>query len=60
VRTPTLVLLAGRGRQHHNDRVAAAARRLPDVEVHELPAASHHTIPFAGAEELNHQVTTFL
>ena len=60
VRTPTLVLLAGRGRQHHNDRVTAIAeQRLPDVNVRELPAA-HHTIPFEGADELNHQLTTFL
>jgi pimeloyl-ACP methyl ester carboxylesterase len=61
VRTPTLVLLAGRGRQHHNDRVAAIAkRRLPDVEVRELPVASHHTIPFEGADDLNRELTTFL
>jgi pimeloyl-ACP methyl ester carboxylesterase len=61
MRVPTLVLLAGRGRQHHNEKVAAIAReRLPDVEVRELPAASHHTIPFAGADDLNHQLTTFL
>jgi pimeloyl-ACP methyl ester carboxylesterase len=61
VRTPTLVLLAGRGRQHHNEKVAAIAReRLPDVEVRELPAASHHTIPFAGADDLNRQLGKFL
>ena len=60
VRTPTLVLLAGRGRQHHNDRVAVIAKeRLPDVEVRELPA-SHHTIPFEGADDLNRELTTFL
>jgi pimeloyl-ACP methyl ester carboxylesterase len=60
VRTPTLLLLAGRGRQHHNDRVAAIAKeRLPAVEVRELPAA-HHTIPFEGADDLNRELTAFL
>ena len=60
VGTPTLLLLAGRGKQHHNDRHAAAARRLmPNIVVRELPAAAHHTIPFAGADELNGRLREF-
>jgi len=56
----TLVLLAEKGRQHHNDRVTAIAKQhMPDVEVREVPA-SHHTIPFEGADKLNRELTAFL
>ena len=60
VRAKTLVLLAEKGRQHHNDRVTAIAKQhMPDVEVREVPA-SHHTIPFEGADKLNRELTAFL
>lgn len=60
---PTLVLLAGRGRAHDPDRVAAeAARLLPGVTTETIPAATHHTLPLHGptAAELNRRIADFI
>jgi pimeloyl-ACP methyl ester carboxylesterase len=51
LRTPTLVLVAGRSRAHDPSRVAGGARTLlPAATVVELPEASHHTVPVLDAE----------
>lgn len=60
---PTLVLLAGRGRAHAPDRVAAeAARLLPRVTTATIPGATHHTLPLHGptAAELNRRIADFI
>ena len=57
---PTLVLLAGRSRVHDVAAVAANARRMPDVRVTVLPDASHHSLPFDPAPEVNQALRTFL
>ncbi|MER7130191.1 alpha/beta fold hydrolase [Streptosporangium saharense] len=59
--TPTLVLLAGRGKAHSPHRVtSAAARLLPHAEVATLPGQSHHSMPWHEASDLNARVTDFL
>lgn len=59
--TPTLVLLAERGRATKVDGVSATARRLlPHVTTAVLPGATHHTIPTERAEDLSRHLVTFL
>ncbi|MFF3175155.1 alpha/beta fold hydrolase [Streptomyces sp. NPDC057900] len=60
---PALVLLAGQGRAHDADRVAATANRLlPHAETAVLPGVSHHALPLHGptAAELNRRMAQFL
>ncbi|WP_283139143.1 alpha/beta fold hydrolase [Rhizohabitans arisaemae] len=58
--TPTLVLLAGRGRTHAHHRVASAVRRLlPHAETAVLPL-SHHAMPWHEAADLNTRIVGFL
>ncbi len=58
---PVLVLLAENGRAHRAAEVADKARRaLPQAQVTVLPGATHHSLPLAGPEELNGQLTRFL
>ncbi|MFB7215974.1 alpha/beta fold hydrolase [Streptomyces sp. NPDC056255] len=60
---PALVLLAGRGRAHDPDRVAAeAARLLPRATTATIPGATHHTLPLHGATaaELNRRIADFI
>jgi hypothetical protein len=52
--------MAGRGRQNDNARVANTAARYPAVTVATLPNATHHSIPFTDADELNRAVLEFL
>ncbi|MEV4747866.1 alpha/beta fold hydrolase [Streptosporangium sp. NPDC049248] len=59
--TPTLVLLAGRGKAHPPHRIAAAATRLlPNAETAVLPDLSHHAMPWHQASDLNARVVGFL
>ncbi len=59
--TPTLALFAARSRPHHAHQAAETARRtLPAPEVAVLPDLSHHTLPTAGAPEVNRRLTDFL
>lgn len=59
--TPTLVLLAGRGRAHAPHRIASAvARLLPHAETAVLPGLSHHAMPWHEAADLNTRVVGFL
>ncbi|WP_433499323.1 alpha/beta fold hydrolase [Sphaerimonospora sp. CA-214678] len=59
--TPTLVLLAGRGRAHAPHHVASAiARTLPHAETAVLPNLSHHAMPWHEAADLNTRVVDFL
>ncbi|MEU0480249.1 alpha/beta hydrolase [Streptosporangium sp. NPDC006013] len=59
--TPTLVLLAGRGRAHPPHRVASAVTRLlPHAETAVLPGLSHHAMPWHEASDLNTRVVGFL
>ncbi|MBB4913217.1 alpha/beta fold hydrolase [Streptosporangium saharense] len=59
--TPTLVLLAGRGKAHSPHRVASAATHLlPHAEVTVLPGQSHHSMPWHDAASLNAHVIDFL
>jgi pimeloyl-ACP methyl ester carboxylesterase len=46
---PTLVVAAGAGRAHDGARLAAAAARIPAVDVVEVPGATHHTLPLLDA-----------
>jgi pimeloyl-ACP methyl ester carboxylesterase len=59
--TPTLLVLAGRGRTQDRDKVERNARRLvADLSVVTLPNATHHTIPTEDADDLNAVMTSFL
>ncbi|HEU5332176.1 MAG TPA: alpha/beta fold hydrolase [Actinocrinis sp.] len=61
LKIPVLVLLAGKSRVHDVAKVAAAVREtLPDATVATLPGVSHHMIPFARPERLDHRLTEFL
>jgi pimeloyl-ACP methyl ester carboxylesterase len=58
---PTLVLLAGRSRAHHVDRVADAARgALPGVRIETLSGVGHHALPAVRPPGTDALVTTFL
>ncbi|MEV5594651.1 alpha/beta fold hydrolase [Streptomyces sp. NPDC052496] len=61
LRTPVLVVLAGRGRPHDAGRVAkAAAALLPDAGITVLPGSSHHGMQHQAAGEINARVGAFL
>ncbi|MFE7131240.1 alpha/beta fold hydrolase [Streptomyces sp. NPDC057638] len=57
---PVLLVLAGRSRAHDPRRAAATARALlPDVRVHILPDASHHSLPTEAPERLTPLLAEF-
>lgn len=58
--TPTLVLLAGRSRAHDVARVAERAGRLPSVTTSVIPGATHHSLPFDPAADVNRALLEFL
>ncbi|MFB7910780.1 alpha/beta fold hydrolase [Kitasatospora sp. NPDC056076] len=59
--TPVLALYAAHTRTHDPHRTAEATRRaLPHATVTTVPATSHHTLPTAGAPQVNPHVLTFL
>ncbi|MFC0864192.1 alpha/beta fold hydrolase [Sphaerimonospora cavernae] len=59
--TPTLVLLAGRGRAHDPFRIASAVMRvLPHAETTVLPDLSHHAMPWHEAADINTRIVDFL
>ncbi|MFF2079411.1 alpha/beta fold hydrolase [Kitasatospora sp. NPDC058162] len=59
--TPVLALYAAHSRAHDPHRTAEATlRTLPHATVTTVPDVSHHTLPTAAAETVNHQVLTFL
>ncbi|MFH8344314.1 alpha/beta fold hydrolase [Streptomyces sp. NPDC018045] len=61
LRTPTLIVLAGRGRPHDAERVAkAVSGLLPDAEIAVLPGSSHHGMQHQAADELNALVGAFI
>ncbi|MCU7821843.1 alpha/beta hydrolase [Kitasatospora sp. DSM 101779] len=61
LRSPMLVLVAGRSGAHDARKVTAAARRaLPDGEVAVLEGATHHGLPAVGADGLNARLAAFL
>lgn len=58
---PMLVVLAGHSRAHDVGAVASRARQhLANVEIAELPDATHHTIPAEGAPQLLEVLHRFL
>ena len=61
LRTPMLVLLAGRSRQNDVREQSDTVRRLvPHATVEVLPTATHHTMPTEHGEELDRYLTAFL
>lgn len=58
---PTLLLLAEDSRTHDPRRVAAQAERtLAGVRIATLVGTTHHSLPYADADELGRQVLGFL
>jgi pimeloyl-ACP methyl ester carboxylesterase len=53
LRTPTLVVVAGRSRQNKPKRLERRAQRLPDVRVVTLPRATHFTLPQEYAADIS-------
>lgn len=58
---PTQLLLAGHSRTHDPRRVAARAERtLAGARIATLAGATHHSLPYADADELGREVLGFL
>ncbi|GAA2408146.1 alpha/beta fold hydrolase [Streptomyces glaucosporus] len=60
LRTPTLLLLAGRSRAHDVRAAAAAARQVPAIRTEILPDATHHTLPTASPPGTDDRIAAFL
>lgn len=60
LRVPTLVVLGGRSRVHDVDKVSRRAMQtVPDARIVVLPDASHHSLPFDPAGEVNRSLGEF-
>ncbi len=57
---PTLVVIAGRSRAHDPGRLATAVHRtMPTATIVTVSEATHHTLPFAPACEVNDALVKF-
>ncbi|MFK4228090.1 alpha/beta fold hydrolase, partial [Streptomyces sp. NPDC019890] len=61
LRTPVLILLAGRSRAHDTSRVAeVGAALLPHAEITVLPSVGHHGLQHQATVELNAEIGEFI